>query len=86
VKEQGYDVSPTSFGGILAPAHTPQPVIDKLEQACAGAAQDEAYRTVAKGAGQPPSYYADRKAFGARLERDIKVKESLLARLGQQTQ
>jgi tripartite-type tricarboxylate transporter receptor subunit TctC len=86
VKEQGYDVSPTSFGGILAPAHTPQPVIDKLEQACAGAAQDETYRTVAKGAGQPPSYYADRKAFGARLERDIRVKEALLARLGQQTQ
>ena len=43
VKEQGYDVSPASFGGLLAPAGTPAPVLAKLSQACAAAAKDEAY-------------------------------------------
>jgi tripartite-type tricarboxylate transporter receptor subunit TctC len=81
VKEQAYNVSPVSFGGIMVPRRTPEPVIEKLERACQGAADDEAYRTVGKGAGQPPNYYADRKAFADRLERDIKVKEALLARL-----
>jgi tripartite-type tricarboxylate transporter receptor subunit TctC len=86
VKEQGFDVSPTSFGGIMAPAGTPEPVLAKLEQACAAAAHDDAYRTVAKGGGQPGNYYADRKTFAARLQRDIAVKKALLARMGQQTQ
>lgn len=86
VKEQGYDVSPVSFGGLMAPAGTPEPVIAKVERACAEAAQDETYRTVAKGGGQPPNYYADRKTFAARLQRDITVKKALLARLGLQTQ
>ena len=36
VKEQGYDVSPASFGGLLAPAATPAPVVAKLSEACAG--------------------------------------------------
>ena len=30
VKEQGFDVSPISFGGLLAPAGTPAPVLAKL--------------------------------------------------------
>ncbi len=45
VKEQGYDVSPASFGGLLAPAATPANVIDKLAGACAGAARDETYES-----------------------------------------
>jgi tripartite-type tricarboxylate transporter receptor subunit TctC len=70
----------------MAPAGTPEPVLAKLEQACAAAAHDDAYRTVAKGGGQPGNYYADRKTFAARLQRDIAVKKALLARMGQQTQ
>jgi tripartite-type tricarboxylate transporter receptor subunit TctC len=30
VKEQGFDVSPTSFGGLLAPARTPDEIVAKL--------------------------------------------------------
>jgi tripartite-type tricarboxylate transporter receptor subunit TctC len=78
VKEQGFDVSPTSFGGIMAPAGTPEPVLAKLEQACAAAANDETYRTVAKGGGQPDNYHADRKTFASRLQRDIAVKKAAL--------
>ncbi|HEY0567378.1 MAG TPA: tripartite tricarboxylate transporter substrate binding protein [Xanthobacteraceae bacterium] len=81
VKEQGFDVSPTSFGGLLAPARTPAPIIEKLSNACAGAAKDEAYALSAMRANQPPNYYADRDSFRARLARDIEVKKRLLERL-----
>lgn len=81
VKEQGFDVAPVSFGGLLAPAGTPVDVLSKLEAACAGAARDEAYLTAAKRAAQPPSYYADRATFGQRLARDIDTKKGLIERM-----
>jgi len=81
VKEQGYDVSPASFGGLLAPASTPAGIIDKLAGACAGAARDEAYATVARRAAQPADYYADADAFKDRLMRDIERKAAVLARV-----
>jgi len=81
VKEQGYDVSPLSFGGLLAPAATPANVIDKLAGACAGAARDEAYEAVAKRAAQPADFYADADAFKERLDRDIERKAAVLARV-----
>jgi tripartite-type tricarboxylate transporter receptor subunit TctC len=81
VKEQGFDVAPISFGGLLAPAATPKEIVAKLETACAGAAQDEIYASAAKRGGQPPSYYADRATFAARLDRDIEAKRRLIARM-----
>ena len=84
VKEQGFDVAPVSFGGLLAPAGTPVDVLSKLETACAGAARDEAYATAAKRAAQPPSYYADRATFGQRLARDIEAKKRLIERMSAQ--
>src|SRR5262245_41802420 len=81
VKEQGYDVSPASFGGLLAPAATPARIVDKLAGAVAGAARDEAYATVPKRAAQPPDYYADADAFNERLMRDIERKAAVLVRV-----
>ena len=81
VKEQGFDVAPISFGGLLAPAGTPLEIVAKLEAACAGAAKDEVYANAAKRGGQPPNYYADRTTFGARLDRDIEAKRRLIARM-----
>ncbi len=81
VKEQGYDVSPASFGGLLAPKATPAPIMAKLAAACAGAAKDQTYATIAKRAGQPDNYYADADAFRQRLVRDIESKARVLARL-----
>jgi tripartite-type tricarboxylate transporter receptor subunit TctC len=82
VKEQGYNVAPLSFGGLMAPAATPKDAIAKLEQACAGAAKDEAYAKAAQLGGQPPNYYADRATFTERLQRDIESKERLLKKMG----
>jgi tripartite-type tricarboxylate transporter receptor subunit TctC len=81
VKEQGFDVAPISFGGLLAPAGTPTEIVAKLESACAGAAKDEIYAGAAKRGGQPPNYYADLATFGARLDRDIEAKRRLIARM-----
>lgn len=84
VKEQGFDVSPTSFGGLLAPARTPPAIVVKLAAACAEAATDASYVTSAQRAAQPASYYADRETFNARLQRDIEVKKRLLERMPKQ--
>ena len=81
VKEQGFDVAPISFGGLLAPAGTPADIVAKLESACAGAAKDEIYASAAKRGGQPPNYFADRATFGSRLDRDIEAKRRLIARM-----
>jgi len=80
-KEQGYDVSPASFGGLLVPTATPQPILSKLSSACAEAAKNDLYKTTAKRAGQPDDYYADAAAFQQRLARDIESKARVLSRL-----
>jgi tripartite-type tricarboxylate transporter receptor subunit TctC len=80
-KEQGYNVSPASFGGLLAPPATPQPILSKLSAACAEAANYDLYATTAKRAGQPDDYYADAAAFRQRLARDIESKARVLSRL-----
>ena len=82
VKEQGFNVAPVSFGGLMAPAGTPEPVIAQLASACEAAAKDEAYVRAAKAGGQPDNYYADRRVFGERLARDVAAKERLLTKMG----
>lgn len=81
IKEQGFDVTPASFGGLLAPLGTPAPALARLASACAGAAKDNAYVTTAKRAGQPDDYYDDAAAFRQRLARDIESKARVLARI-----
>jgi tripartite-type tricarboxylate transporter receptor subunit TctC len=81
VKEQGYDVSPASFGGLFAPQKTPRRILTKLGRACAGAAKDESYATAAKRAAQPDDYYADAASFRQRLRRDTERKAEVLKRI-----
>jgi len=84
VKEQGYDVSPASFGGLLAPAATPAAIVAKLAGACLGAAKDAIYATTAKRAAQPDDYYGDAAIFKQRLQRDIERKAAVLAHVATQ--
>jgi tripartite-type tricarboxylate transporter receptor subunit TctC len=81
VKEQGYDVSPASFGGLFAPAGTPAHVVTKLAAACAAAAKNDAYVNAAKNAAQPADYYADAATLRQRLDRDVEGKARVLARV-----
>lgn len=76
--EQGFDVAPTSFGGLLAPAATPPERIALLEAACAAVATEDAYRAAARNALQPEAYHASADVFAARLGRDVAEKAELL--------
>jgi tripartite-type tricarboxylate transporter receptor subunit TctC len=63
VKEQGYDVAPTSFGGLFAPAGVPSEVATRLGAGCRFAVQQPAYTDLAKRLHQGTDYYADAAAF-----------------------
>ena len=82
VKEQGYDVAPTSFGGLFAPAGVPSDVVAKLTTGCRFAVQQAAYADLAKRLHQGSDYYADAATFARRLELDVAEKRQLLVRLG----
>jgi tripartite-type tricarboxylate transporter receptor subunit TctC len=82
VKEQGYDVAPTSFGGLFAPAGVSADVMSKLESGCKFAVEQPAYGALAKRLHQGDRYYADAAAFAKRLEQDVADKAELLKRLG----
>jgi len=81
VKEQGYDVSAASFGGLFAPQKTPRRILTKLGSACAGAAKDESYASAAKRAAQTDDYYSDANSFRQRLQRDTERKAEVLRRV-----
>jgi tripartite-type tricarboxylate transporter receptor subunit TctC len=82
VKEQGYDVAPTSFGGLFAPAGVPSDVMAKLATGCRFAVQQPAYTDLAKRLHQGSDYHADAAAFARRLELDVAEKRQLLMPLG----
>ena len=82
VKEQGFDVVPSSFGGLSAPKGLPQDVKAKLADACKAAALGEAYARLAKTVFQPEDYYADATTFARRLDQDVTDKTRLLESLG----
>ena len=83
LKEQGFDVAPVSFGGIVGPAGLPADVKTKLMQACRIAAQGDIYSKLARSVGQPVDFYADAEAFTRRLDRDVEDKTRLLKVLGE---
>jgi len=82
IKEQGYDVAPTSFGGLFAPAGVPADVLQKLEVACKFAVEQPAYVGLAKQFHQGNNYYADAATFTKRLAADVIDKQALLQRIG----
>jgi len=82
VKEQGYDVAPTSFGGLFAPAGVPADTLARLEAGCRFAVQQPAYTDLAKRLHQGSHYYAGATAFAKRLDADVVDKKELLQRIG----
>ena len=79
--EQGFNVSPASFGGLFAPAGTPEDRIARLEAACAAAAATETYRNVSRSGSQPENFYLSAADFARRLQEDIAQKGSILRSL-----
>lgn len=82
VKEQGFDVAPTSFGGLYGPAGLPDDIKSTLEKACKTAAERPIYVDTAKRALLGADLYAGSSAFAARLKKDVDDKKVLLKTLG----
>ncbi len=82
VKEQGFDVSPLSIGGLYAPAGLPADIKKKLEDACKSAIQTEAFQRIVKNTLQPSDYFADSAGFAANIKKDVEDKRRLLTALG----
>ncbi|MEW6257964.1 MAG: tripartite tricarboxylate transporter substrate binding protein [Pseudomonadota bacterium] len=81
VKEQGFDVSPTSFGGLFGPKGLPGPVKARLEEACKAAAESPRYVELARNLRLGANLYYPASAFAAHLEADISDKAKLLSTL-----
>jgi tripartite-type tricarboxylate transporter receptor subunit TctC len=82
VKEQGFNVAPTSFGGLFGPAGLPENIKATLGKACKSAAAQQGYLATAKRILLGPNLYADANAFGERLSKDMSEKRELLKSLG----
>lgn len=82
VKEQGFDVSPLSIGGMLAPAGLPAAIKTRLDATCKAAVQSEAFQRIVKRTLQPADYFQDSAGFAANLEKDVEAKRRLLTSLG----
>ena len=82
VKEQSFDVAPTSFGGLFAPVGVPAATMSKLASSCKLAVEQPAYADLAKRLHQGTNYFAGTAAFAARVEKDVEEKAQLLRQLG----
>lgn len=80
-KEQGYDIAPLSYGGLLGPAGMPADVTVKLEAACIAVMKSDAAEKVAKNTLQPAGYFADRAGFTKNLATDTAEKNRLVPKL-----
>jgi len=80
-KEQGFDVAPLSFGGLLGPAGMPAEVTKKLERACIAIMKGEAAQRVVKNTFQPADYFADAAGFARNLATDVAEKTPLVGKL-----
>ncbi len=77
VKELGFSVSPSGYGGLFLRADTPQPVVAALESGCRAALTVPSYREMAQRQHQQTEYL-DHDRFKARIDADYKSKETLL--------
>jgi tripartite-type tricarboxylate transporter receptor subunit TctC len=77
-KEQGYDVAPLSYGGLLGPAAMPEGVVHTLEAACIAVMKSDAAQRVVKHTFQPAEYLADAKGFAKNLAIDAAEKNKLV--------
>jgi tripartite-type tricarboxylate transporter receptor subunit TctC len=70
-----------AWHGVLAPAKTPQEIVDILEKALARVAQDPGYKKTIEPTGTD-IYYAPSKEFGAFIASEIKRFGEILNRAG----
>ena len=81
--EKGWNVTLGNWRGIMAPAGTPQPIVDKLRAVFAEAKEDPRYKKV-----EAETYldlrpgYLDSEDFRASIEKEVEIYRSALKRGG----
>lgn len=79
VKELGYPVVSSAFGGLLAPKGLPLDVAKKIDSACEKAAADERFQRAVRQASQVP-LYRNGADFAKALAADYAIKGDVLKR------
>ncbi|MBB3181757.1 tripartite tricarboxylate transporter substrate binding protein [Variovorax sp. Sphag1AA] len=81
LKEAGVPVVQASFGGVLAPARTPDTVVAKLESSCKAAVASPKYQDWARRANQVVDFRPG-KEFERNVREDSRLKAATIQRLG----
>jgi tripartite-type tricarboxylate transporter receptor subunit TctC len=81
MKEMGYPVVSTAYGGLVAPKGLPADVVKKLEAACETAAHDERFEKAVRQSSQEP-LYRNSAEFSRVLAEDSKVKQDVIRKAG----
>jgi tripartite-type tricarboxylate transporter receptor subunit TctC len=79
VKELGYPVVSSAFGGLFAPKGLPPDIAKKIETTCETVAMDERYRRAVRQASQEP-VYRSAADFGQMLAADYAIKGDIVKR------
>jgi tripartite-type tricarboxylate transporter receptor subunit TctC len=77
VKELGYAVAASGYGGLMMRATTPAAIVARVESACREAVADPGYKQAAERNHQEAEYLG-RDGFTARMEADRRSKAELL--------
>jgi len=81
MKEAGFPVVSTAYGGLFAPKGIPADVAKKLEAACDAAGHDERFRKAVRQATQEPIYRSSAE-FAQVLAADSETKREVIKRAG----
>jgi len=84
VKELGYPVVSSAFGGLFAPRGLPPEIAKKAEAACEKVANDESYRQAVRQASQQPVWRSGAD-FAKLLADDYAIKGDIVRRAGIKT-
>lgn len=85
MKELGYPVVSSAFGGLFAPKGTPPEVARRIEGACRRIVEDERYRQTLRQLSQEP-VYRNGADFAKVLADDFAIKGEVVRRAGIQSQ
>lgn len=74
MREQGFDVMAASWTGVLAPAGTPKPIVDKISEAIKAVIADPEHRKRLDGIGVEPRYLSPADYTKAWIEIETRMR------------